>query len=474
MTRFRWLIVLIVVLGLAAFFAFRSIAASQAAQADFQTEAARRGSLTASIGATGTVRANQTAVLAFETSGTVEQVSVELGGEVAEGELLASLRQTSLPSQVILAQADLVAAQKALEDLLESDQARAEAQLALAQAQDALSDTEYRWRVQQPGQRASGETIAAAEANLVLAEQEVELAEAQFNRFSGRPEDDPARALARSNLAAARQQRDAILRQLNWYTGAPTDIDQAILDAELSLAQARLADARRAWQRVENGANPDDILAAEARIAAARATLESARLTAPFSGSVTSVQAMPGDQVSPGAMAFRLDDLSRLLIDVEVSEIDINSIELGQPVTVTFDAVLDREYEGIVVEVGLAGSIAQGVVTFPVTIELIDPDAEVRPGMTAAVNFIVSQLESVLLVPNRAVRLIEGERAVYILGAGPGRGPAGLTPVMIELGASSDLYSEVVSGDLREGDLIVLNPPTIFEQDGPPPFVGGG
>ena len=105
------------------------------------------------------------------------------------------------------------------------------------------------------------------------------------------------------------------------------------------------------------------------------------------------------------------------------------------------------------------------MVDFTVTVELTDGDENVRPGMTAAVNVVVRELEDVLLVPNRAVRVREGERVVYILQGG------NLTPVSITLGASSDTSSEVVDGDLKTGDVIVLNPPTIFDQSGPPPFV---
>ena len=86
--------------------------------------------------------------------------------------------------------------------------------------------------------------------------------------------------------------------------------------------------------------------------------------------------------------------------------------------------------------------------------------------MTAAVNIVVSQLEDVLLVPNRAVRALEGVRVVYILKDGV------LYPVEITLGASSETMSEVIAGELKAGDQIVLNPPTVFEQNGPPPFVG--
>jgi len=169
--------------------------------------------------------------------------------------------------------------------------------------------------------------------------------------------------------------------------------------------------------------------------------------------------------VAPGVQAFRLDDLTHLLVDVQVSEVDINRIQIGQPVTLIFDAILDREYNGVVIEVALVGSLTQGVVDFTVTVELTDADAAVKPGMTAAVNIVVSQLEDVLLLPNRAVRVLEGQRVVYVLrGTNP-------DPVKVTLGASSETMSEVLDGELSVGDQIILNPPTVFDQSGPPPFV---
>jgi HlyD family secretion protein len=203
-------------------------------------------------------------------------------------------------------------------------------------------------------------------------------------------------------------------------------------------------------------------------VAAAQATVNLARLDAPFAGVVTSVESKPGDQVSPGIPAFRLDDNSRFLVDVQVSEVDINRISEGQDVILTFDAILDKEYRGVVTEVALVGSTNQGVVDFVVSVELIDPDESVKPGMTAAVNIVANQLNDVLLVPNRAVRILEGERVVYVMIDGKPE------PVMIVLGSSSETVSEVIEGDLSVGDLIILNPPTVFGHNGPPGFMGGG
>ncbi len=467
----RWIYILIgIAVIVAGFFGVRAYLQSRqaASLSELQTAEAATGSLTATVGATGTVRANQSAVLTFQTTGTVGRVNVSAGDFVNEGEVLAQLVQTSLPSQVIMAQADLVAAQKALDDLLHSDVPRTKAQLAVAQAQDALEDATYLLTVRQEGNRASQSTLDSARASLILAESEVDRAKAEYDSLSGLPEDSPARALALSKLADARNKRDSILRNLNWYTGHPTASEQALLDSDVAVAEAQLADAEREWERLRNGPDPADIAAAEARIAAAEASLRMARIEAPFAGTITSVDIKEGDAVGVGTLAFGLADLSRLLVDTEVSEVDINRVQLGQNVTLNFDAMPGFVYQGEVVEIGITGEVVQGVVNFKVVVEIMDADEAIKTGMTSAVNIVVSQIDDVLLVPNRAVRVMDGRRVVYVLRQGT------LEPITITLGVSSEMYSEVIDSELQVGDLIVLNPPLVFDREGPPPFMGGG
>ena len=461
-----WIIPVVIAVAVIGIFAYRAYSQAQIEQAmaELQTQVVRMGPLTATVGATGVVRANQSATLSFQTSGTVDTVNVEQGDRVNADRLLAALDRKTVSSQIAMAEADLVAAERALEDLLKSKQAQAAAQLAVAQAEDALKDANYTLTVRQEGNRASGNTIKAAEANLVLANEEVDVADQRYDHASG----EASRALALSNLIAAKQKRDSIQRNLNWYLGSPTDIEQAILDADVALAEARLEDAQREWERVKDGPTQGDIATAEARITAAEATLELARITAPFAGTVTSVDVMPGDQVTPGAPAFRIDDLSHLLVDVEISEVDINRIALDQPVSLIFDAILDHEYEGSVVEIAQVGISIQGVVSFPVTVEIQDKDEAIRSGMTAAVNIVVEQIDEVVLVPNRAVRVRDGERVVYLMKDGA------MEIVEVVLGATSDQYSQVLEGDVFEGDDIVINPPQ-FELDfGSGQGFGGG
>jgi HlyD family secretion protein len=199
-------------------------------------------------------------------------------------------------------------------------------------------------------------------------------------------------------------------------------------------------------------------------VEAAQAARNLARITAPFPGTVTESYTLSGDQVAAGETAFRIDNLSSLLVDVKVSEVDINNVSVGQPVTLTFDAILGREYHGEVVEVTQAGAVEEGVVNFTVTVELTDADAAVKPGMTAAVNIVVEELQDVLLVPNRAVRLVDGERVVYVLENGQS------VKKNIRLGSSSDTMSIVAGGDVQEGDVVILNPPIEFGPGGPGGF----
>jgi HlyD family secretion protein len=459
MTKRIIIILLILLAGAVAFFYVRNTRAASTTQ--FQTTTIERGNLTATIGATGTVRAKQTAILVWQAAGTVDTVNVKVGDNVPEGFVMAYLSKTSLPQNIILAEADLANAQKTLGDLLNSDTALAQAAKNLVAAQKAVEDAEKDVvRLDYP--RASADLIDQTEAEIALANQQVSRAEDAFKLVRRRPDGDPLKAQVELNLINARRNRDSKIATLNWYLGKPSELDAARYRAALDLARAQLEDAQREFERLSGG-NLVDIQAAQARVDAAQATLNLARVMAPFPGILTESYPFPGDLVGAGTRAFRLDNLSSLFVDVEVSEVDINSISVGQPVTLTFDAILGREYHGQVVEVAQTGTAVQGVVSFKVTVQLVDIDQYVKPGMTAAVNITVRELTEVLLVPNRAVRLSEGERVVYVLENNQ--------PVkkVIRLGSSSDTMSVLAGGDVQEGNAVILNPPTEFFGPG-----GGG
>ncbi len=227
-----------------------------------------------------------------------------------------------------------------------------------------------------------------------------------------------------------------------------------------------MADAQRAYDRLKDGPNAEDIAAAQAQVDALQATIDTAFLISPIAGEVTDMDIKVGDQASPGATAIRIDDMGRMLVDVNLSEVDISRVEPGQEASITLDAVTGKEYSGKVTQVAKVADVVQGVANFKVTIQLTEPDANVLPGMTAAVNIIVDQLDNVLLIPNRAVRMVDGKRVIYVLRNGKSE------MVNVTLGLSSDTYSELVSNSLQEGDQIILNPPSTFNFAGGPPRGG--
>ncbi len=464
MKRALIIVLIVAVLGVGGYFGYREYQRVQAAgQASYQTVTASRGDLTAIVGATGTVRANQTAALGWQTTGRIAKINFKIGDQVSAGQEMASLDPSSLPQTIILAQADLVTAQRSLDSLKNSTVAQANAQLSLAQAQKAVTDAQHDRDLLNYSRAQNGNADAAWAAYYIAVDAYNKALES-YNKLQNLDVSDPARAKAQQYLVStqqAMQQKQAIV---NWYTSVPSPNDIAQADAKLAIAKASLADAQREWDRLKNGPDPQDITAAEARLAAIEATLELPSLTAPIGGTVTDVQSMAGDQVAPGTVSFRIDDLSRLLVDVQVTEVDINRVKVGQPVTLSFDAIPDKDFNGKVSAVARVGQATGGAVNFDVTIELSDGSQDVRPGMTAAVNIVVDQLTDVLLVENRAVRLSGGQRIVYVLRAGA------LVKVPITIGAISDTTSEVTGGDLQEGDQVVLNPPVEFNTGSPYSF----
>jgi HlyD family secretion protein len=298
----------------------------------------------------------------------------------------------------------------------------------------------------------------------------------EYNQWAKKKLTTPERVQALNRLVTAEQDMKTKFAKYNWYLQDYTENDIAQADAELAVAQANLvkaqadwerlkdgtseaaialaeatlSDAQRAWERVKDGASETDIAAAQAAVDAAQATLDYAELKAPFGGTITEVEVKTGDLVSPGEAAFRLDDLDSLYVDLQVSEVDLASLKVGQKATLEFDALPDKTYTGEVTEIGMIGTNSQGVVNYPVTVKVTDADASILPGMTASVTIVVDQVQDGLLVPNKAIRTSGGQKTVTVLFEGQ------QVSVPVTVGLVGDSQSEVTSDQLREGDTVVL------------------
>jgi HlyD family secretion protein len=498
------LIIGIVIVVLAAGgLAYQAIASNQAADTDqVQTATVESGSLSSELSSSGNTRSGQTATIVWQTSGKVGEVTLQPGDHVAEDQALAALDPDTLSTDTIAARKDLIDAQQALEDLENStlQQAQAgqaledaqknlaslkqtaaeessQAQLALAEAQDALEDAQ-RDRVKMNYPHSTHElVIEKAETDYLLAKQAYKQALWKYNNLKSRRLINLERANALNNLVAAEQAMDKAFATYNWYVLGYTENEIAQADAEIAVAQANLeaaqanwdsaqdgtsqaavalaeatlADAQREWERVKDGPSEADIAAAQATVDAAQATLDQSQLLAPFAGTITEVDIKTGDLVSPGDTAFRLDDLTSLYIDLSISEVDLPSVKVGQPAILEFDAIADKQYTGEVAEIGMAGTVSQGIVNYPVTVRITDADAAILPGMTASVTIITDQVDNALLVPNKAIRTSSGQKSVTVLFEGQ------QISVPVTVGLTGSSMTEVISDQLREGDVVVLS-----------------
>lgn len=415
------------------------------------TAAVERGELIATVGGTGKVEANKSATLKWQTSGFVETIDISTNDEVKEGQVLSTLMKSSLPQSVILAEADLVNAQRNLETVLDSESQISQIYIDLLDAEqdakNALEDIDA-WNYKNAEQA----QIDEARQEFITTEEDLKAAQTDLDLYTGDLEDSEGEEL-QAAVNEAQEKRDNALRNLNFILGKAYDTQVAKDYAEYDLAVARLEDAQREWDKVKEGQNEDDIRAAQAQVTAAEAMVGMAKISAPFEGTITAIYANVGDDVNVGTNAFRIDDLSRFFIEVDIAEIDIQRIEVGQEAEFTFDALLEKTYHGQVVEVASAGTEVQGDTNFIVKLLITDSDEDILPGMTASVSITVTKYDDALIVPNRAIRLDNGDVVVYVLRDG------NIEKEIVEIGASSDTSTQILSGNVVEGDVIVLNPP---------------
>jgi len=478
------------------------------------TVAVTRGPLISSISAIGALRSAQTSTLTWQASGKVGEVAAQVGQEVKEGDIMASLDPTTLPQSILQAQISLINAQKALDALLKPTELQiAQAQAALEQAQKSLDD------LQNPSETALAQAqaalltaqdnvktaqeavtalgygrgteanVSAARADYLLAQEKVDQLQARYDNLPGDPATDSAKASSLSALNAAIVSRDRALANLNWYSSTPTASEVAEKQNNLALANAKLADAEQALAALQNpsavdialakakvtdaqqkldtylkGPAADDLTIAQTNVTSAQANLNAAYIIAPFDATVTDIQVNSGDQVSGGKTAFRVDDLSKLYVDLSVNEIDYPLVKVGQQVTVTLDALTNKSYSGQVYKVGNVGITTSNVVNFSVTVLLTNPDESAKPGMTAVAYIQIARVDSVLQVPSQSIQSNGGKYYVYLSD-----GSGGSTQTQVQVGISSDLATEVISTQIKEGDLILLTPPASLRG-----FGGGG
>ena len=347
------------------------------------------------VSVTGEVVPAVWATVSAQTGGTVMEVLVEPGDEVAAGAPLARLDPTEAQLAMQQAEASLEAAQAQLA-LVEAgprpgEVAAAEAQIEAAQA--ALAQA-----AAQRDQLTAGATeaeIAAAEAEAVAAELARKVAEDQYDQIQGKIHGwiEQEAILQLRAAEEALEAAQARLTQVQDGAGAQIRAAQAVVqaaEAQQDVAQAQL-------DLLQAGATAEEIAIAQAAVAQAAAALETARVAmdrsevrAPFAGTVGVVSVRTGELVAPGQPLVTLGDLTTLRVETtDLDEIDMARVAVGQQAAVTFDALPERVFTGRVTRISPMAEPGAGGVHYTAIVVLDEIAPAIRWGMTAFVDIEV-------------------------------------------------------------------------------------
>jgi HlyD family secretion protein len=322
----------------------------------------------------------------------------------------------------------------------------------------------------------------------------------------------------------------------------PTPFEQQVAQrrADLTRAQVQVDDARLKYDRQKRLL--DAGLTAQAEVDAAKAVLDGARaqvqqsaaalsqaqtnlqytkITSPTDGIVVDKQYEVGQTVAASFQAPTLfqiaQDLTKMQVQADVDQSDIGRVKVGQIARFNVDAYPDEEFRGRISQIRFNALVNQNVVTYPVILEVENPDGRLRPKMTANVTIDVDSVKNVLRVPNAALRFKppqqegseksargggSGDASERLARSGQAGGPMGaaaqmprgrrggaaeaktqtvytlgpdkkLTPVEIRTGITDGRFTHVVSGGLQDGAAVIVGLAT-SKVEGPPPAMGGG
>jgi multidrug resistance efflux pump len=281
---------------------------------------------------------------------------------------------------VTAAELDVLSAQQALEDLhANAALAKAQALTQVSQAYAAVREAQYQlYYFLSSSGISDTDPIHAME----ISQQELQKARQEFDQVRFKPENDPLRRTLKERLDNAESSQQNALRRLE-------------LEAQLQTAQANLDLAKDAYNRLKDGADPRQVALAEARLkdaqarlAMAQATLAQASLTAPFSGTITTLEANVGETVLAGSVVAVLGDLQEFRVETsDLSEIDIKNVQIGQKVRVRIEA-LNQEVNGKVIQIAPQSNTLGGDVVYTVVIALDEKPDGLRWGMSAEVEII--------------------------------------------------------------------------------------
>jgi RND family efflux transporter MFP subunit len=478
----------------------------EASAQESQAWTVQRGDLSLEIAAAGNLDLSRTEDLAidlFYQEGTIEEVLVEEGDTVEEGQVLVKLdtdewndELSTLEKAVVTAQRNLSAKQSALtkaeRQVTTLERQVADKESAVAEAEREIAAKELAVRQAQLNVQTAESTLSEieevkeAQDDIAEAEEYIKLIkivqngelggglQGDFSYWSRQEDiaeeelataqevlqeilegtslsvsDDVALEIAKKQLQVEQQQMDLEDAEL-----AVENAQKAVDDAKYSLEEAQL-DVEDAKQAVEDAKL--DVADAAQAVEDAQSALDKAEslssvITAPFAGFVTKVNVAGGDEVMKGTVAVQIADTNRFEAEILVSELDISQVQLGGEATVQVDAT-ESSLPATITHIAPTATIQSGVVNYSVTVEVqdISEDASLREGMTVTVSLIVAEQQNVVLVPYAAITTEGGQKYVQVVS------PDGTTEKRaITTGITDYQFTEVTEG-LSEGEQVLTS-----------------
>jgi HlyD family secretion protein len=430
-----------------------------------------RGDLTITVNGIGNMVIDEEQILSFGSAGKVEEVNVDEGDRVSEGDILAKLDTDTL--ELALTEADLALAKQQL-SVSQAEVSLAEQRLAVNEAEVALAE-------QQVTKTEAEVAIETAEYNLFKAQDkyiwlDIDVAQADVDEAQ-RYLDDALWALnqssefglewqqkavihAQSRLDTAKDILDAMLAGTDPKEVAVKKLELELAETSLELshqsekiARQSLLQAKLSEELAEKSLEQEQqsLIQVQQSLTLAQKQLDDATLTSPFDGVIASVFVDEGDTVAASTAVIHLVDPDSLKLEAEVDEIDILRVKVGQKANVYVDALPDHQLNGEVTFIPPISREEPGLVLFDVKISFqAPPGLELRGGMSATADILVDERADVLLVPNEAITLNdEGSTIVTTMADGLAQEKPVIT------GISNDSHTEIING-LGEGDTVVI------------------
>ena len=395
-TRLAIIVGLVAIAGFAGF-AFWS---NRASAAEYMTAKVERGNLRNTVTATGVLQAVTTVQVGSQASGTISALYADFNSVVKKGQVIAQLDPSTAQAQVQQARANL---ENARASLIQARAGVTASRAGTADAQAKVLAAKSTIQTQQAG-------VSGAQANLSVLKAERDDAMSALKQQEAlatagviSKRDYEVAQTAYKTAHARYNQATAQLNQAMIGEKMSAGAGQAQADAQLQQSQAQIQQAQAQVQQAEA-----QVHQAQAALSVAEVNLSHTTITSPIDGIVVSRDINVGQTVAASLSAPTLftiaNDLTKMQVIANIDQADIGLVEQAKTATFGVDAFPGKEFKGTIQQMRLNPQNVQNVVTYNVVLDVDNPEQKLKPGMTANLTITIDERNNVLKVPNAALR----------------------------------------------------------------------